>query len=127
MKTGTDKIGVTSQTLESLVERILSVVKPVKIVLFGSAAREKSKPNSDLDVLVIVPDGTPRRRTAQKIYREMIGFQSPVDIIVATENDLHEYGDNFGFVYYPALREGKQIYTDNSARKLTGSTFQTNV
>ena len=40
----------------------------------------------------------------------LLGFDHAVDLIVATEKDLQEHGDNFSLVYYPALREGKAIY-----------------
>lgn len=99
-----------SQSLNELVERILQVVKPVKIIMFGSAARGTMTSNSDIDVLVIVPDGVPRRKTAQDIYQNMIGYGLAVDVVVATETDLKTYGDNFSMVYYPALQEGAEIY-----------------
>ncbi len=67
-------------------------------------------PHSDVDLLVVVPDGVHRRKTAQAIYRNMIGNAFAVDIIVATVSDLQKYGDNIGLVFYPALREGKEIY-----------------
>ena len=98
------------QVLDDLVRRIVEVAHPRQIILFGSAARGDMGPNSDLDVLVIVPDGTPRRQTAQTIYRQLIGLDAAVDVIVATESDLRQYGNNFGLVYYPALREGRAIY-----------------
>lgn len=99
-----------SQSLDELVERILRVAKPVKIILFGSAARGTMTSDSDIDVLVVVSDGTPRRKTAQDIYQNLIGFGLAADVVVATENDLREHGDNFSMVYYPALREGAEIY-----------------
>ena len=96
--------------LDDLVRRILAVVQPRRIILFGSAARGDMHPDSDLDILVVVPDGTPRRQTAQTIYRNLIGLRAAVDVVVATESDVHQYGDNFSLVYYPALREGRTIY-----------------
>ena len=96
--------------LDDLVRRILAVVQPRRIILFGSAARGDMRPNSDLDILVVVPDGTPQRQTAQTIYRHLIGLRAAVDVVVATESDVHQYGDNFSLVYYPALREGRTIY-----------------
>ena len=98
------------QVIDELVRRIVETAHPLRIILFGSAARGEMGSNSDLDVLVVMPDGTHRRRTAQRIYRNMIGFALAVDVIVATESDLYQYGDNFSLVYYPALREGKEIY-----------------
>ena len=98
------------KVIDELVRRIVEVAHPLRIILFGSASRGDMGPDSDLDVLVVVPDGTHRRHTAQRIYRNMIGFGLAVDVVVATESDLRQYSDNFSLVYYPALREGREIY-----------------
>ena len=98
------------ETLRDLVCRIDEVAHPLRIILFGSAARGEMGPNSDVDVLVVVSGGTHRRHTAQRIYRHMIAFPLAVDGVVATEGDLSKHKDNFSLVYYPALREGKEIY-----------------
>ncbi|MGH7599100.1 MAG: nucleotidyltransferase domain-containing protein [bacterium] len=100
------------QKLQELAERIVDAVHPLRIVLFGSAARGEMGPNSDLDVLVVMPEGVHKRKTAQLIYRHLLGFGFATDVIVATENDLRKYGDNFSLVYYPALREGREIYAN---------------
>lgn len=96
--------------LNELIRRICSVAKPVKIILFGSAARGEMKPESDLDVLVIVSKDTNTRQVSRHINRNLIGFRMSADVIVATEDDLSRYKDNPGMVYYPALREGREIY-----------------
>jgi len=44
--------------------RILQMVKPQRIVLFGSAARGELKTDSDLDILVIVRGPVHRKRAA---------------------------------------------------------------
>lgn len=56
-------------TLARLNSAIVEAVRPVRIILFGSAARGEMRAKSDLDVLVIVPDGRNRRRVAGTIYR----------------------------------------------------------
>ncbi|MBI3947291.1 MAG: nucleotidyltransferase domain-containing protein [Armatimonadetes bacterium] len=98
------------EVLDTLVARIVEAIHPDRIVLFGSAARGEMRPDSDVDVLVVVSEGTHRRHAAQAVYRHLIGFEHPVDVVVATESDLRELGDNFSLVYYPALREGREIY-----------------
>lgn len=98
------------QKLQELTERIVDAVHPLRIILFGSAARGEMGPNSDLDVLVVMSEGVHRRKTAQLIYRHLLGFGFATDVVVATESDLRKYGDNFSLVYYPVLREGKEIY-----------------
>ncbi len=96
--------------LNDLVARICRVVDPVRIVLFGSSARGTAGPDSDLDVLVIVKDGLPRRKIAMKIYRELVGLGLPVDLVVATDAVIRKYGSSQALVYEPALREGKELY-----------------
>lgn len=96
--------------LKETVQRILSVVQPRKVLLFGSASRGEMHKDSDIDILVVVQSGMHRRKTAQKIYRNMIGLGFAVDIIVVTEDDVEEFKDNLGMVIRPALEEGEILY-----------------
>ena len=52
-------------------------------------------PDSDLDVLVVMPDGIHRRDTATVVYRCLRRFPYPKDIVVATVGDLALYGLKF--------------------------------
>lgn len=97
-------------TIQQLVQKIVEAVNPLRIVLFGSAARGQMNPDSDLDLLVVMPRGTHRRRTAQQLYRQLEGVGVPFDIIVATPEDLERHKDNIGLIYRTILREGRQIY-----------------
>lgn len=96
--------------LKETIKRILSVVKPRRVILFGSAARGEMHPDSDLDFLVVIPSGIHRRKTAQKIYRNLIGVGFAADIIVVTEDDIEKFKDNIGMVIKPALKEGRILY-----------------
>ena len=100
----------SKKILEEAVRRILSVVAPRRIVLFGSAARGNMGPNSDLDFLVVMPDGVHRRRTSQRILRALFDFDMPKDIVVVTESDVMDYGTNPSLVIAPALEEGVELY-----------------
>jgi predicted nucleotidyltransferase len=95
--------------LDEIVRKILEVSKPKRLILFGSAARGEMGPESDLDLLVIMPDGAHRRRTAQTLYRKLAGLGLAKDIVVATESDIREHAANPTMVLYPALREGKEL------------------
>ena len=59
--------------VDEVVHSILAAAQPLKIMLFGSAARGTMGPGSDLDLLVVVPDGTLRRQTAQDISMHLFG------------------------------------------------------
>ena len=99
-----------SEAIEQLVRRIIELVYPLRIILFGSAARGEMESDSDIDVLVVIPEGVHRRRTAQLLYRQIRGLGVPFDILVATPNDLEVHRDNIGLIYKTILREGREVY-----------------
>jgi len=92
-----------------LVSRIVAVAQPEQIILFGSAARGAVYEDSDLDILVI-KSGANRRELAGRIYRQLLGFGRPVDIVVATPEDIERYRHSPALVLAPALKEGVLIY-----------------
>ena len=98
------------QTIEKVVNRIVQAVQPLQIILFGSAARDEMGPDSDLDVLVVMPDGTHRLQTMRLLYRQMAGVGFPVDIVVTTPHQLEEHRNNMGLIYHTVLTEGKEVY-----------------
>lgn len=98
------------EKINQLVNNIVDLVNPLEIILFGSAARGELNKNSDIDLLVIMPEGVHRRKTAQMLYSKIVGLGIPFDILVATQNDLVQHKDNIGLVYQTILREGKEIY-----------------
>jgi predicted nucleotidyltransferase len=103
-------MAVDQHTLKRLVARIVEAVQPRRIILFGSAARGQMGAHSDVDLLVVMPDGIHRRRTAQAIYLGLNGTGIAKDIVVVTEGDVRAYGNNPSLVLFPALREGREIY-----------------
>lgn len=98
------------QQIDSLVQVIVEAVHPLRVILFGSAARGQATAESDVDLLVVVPDGTHRRHTAQHLYRTIRGITIPFDLIVATPSDLEKHRDNPGLIYRSILQEGKTLY-----------------
>ncbi|MEO5341588.1 MAG: nucleotidyltransferase domain-containing protein [Magnetococcus sp. MYC-9] len=92
--------------LNEMVRRIVDVAHPLRIILFGSAARGEMGPDSDLDFLVVMPDGVHRRKVAITAYNALGGLGIPKDILVVTENDIQQYGGNHSLVIAPALAEG---------------------
>ena len=99
-----------SEVIEQLVQRIIELVQPLRIILFGSAARGEMGPDSDIDVLVVMPEGVHRRQTAQLLYQQIRGLGVPFDILVATPDDLERHRDNIGLIYQSILREGREVY-----------------
>ena len=93
-----------------LVSDIVAAVDPLRVVLFGSAGRGTMRDDSDLDVLVVMPAGAHRRRTAQLLYRNIWDVPAPADIVVVTEDDLESWKDDPARVIRHALVDGETIY-----------------
>ncbi len=98
------------KVVESLVQKIVEAVHPLKIILFGSYAQDKANPDSDIDVLVVMPEGVHCRRTAQLLYRQIRGLGVPFDILVTTPKVLKKHKDNIGLIYRTVLKQGREIY-----------------
>jgi len=96
--------------LDSITERIVSAASPVRIILFGSAAEERMGRDSDIDLLIVMPDGTHRRNTAKNIYRKLAGMGFSKDIVVVTESDVETHRNNPAMVIHPAIKNGKELY-----------------
>ena len=101
---------VMESAVREAVERIVEQVHPSRIILFGSTARDEHGLDSDMDLLVIMPEGTHKRRTAQMLYRGLRGLPVPVDVLVTTEVDLDRQKDNPGLIYRTILQEGRELY-----------------
>ncbi|MEW5803188.1 MAG: nucleotidyltransferase domain-containing protein [bacterium] len=99
-----------TDSIDLLVQQIVEAVHPLRIILFGSAARGQMHPESDIDLLVVMPEGVHRRRTAQFLYRQIKSLKVSFDILVATPGDLERHKDNIGLIYRVILQEGKEVY-----------------
>ncbi|NQS97946.1 MAG: nucleotidyltransferase domain-containing protein [candidate division Zixibacteria bacterium] len=111
------------QIINDLIKSIVELVDPLQIILFGSAARGEMSPDSDIDLLVVMPNGTHRRNTAMFLYSKIRGISIPYDILVTTEKDMIENKDDIGFIYYYALKEGKSIYVRGKKKAKVAGTM----
>jgi len=107
---GGEGVNKLSGILQEVVRRIVDAAHPLRIILFGSAARGKVDRDSDLDLLIVMPEGTHRRRISQIVYRALRGIDMPKDIVVVTERDIADYGDDPSLVVKPALDDGVELY-----------------
>jgi len=101
---------VNQEQLKEPIKRIVEAVHPLRIILFGSAAQGEVGPDSDVDILVVMPEGTHHRHTAQYLYRTICGVTIPFDIVVATPGDLDKHRHNPGLIYKTILEEGRTLY-----------------
>ena len=102
------KATLDREKLDDIIQRIVEVARPEKIILFGSAARGDMGPNSDVDLLVVKEGGDADLRA--RIYDRLYGVGAPVDAILVSPADIERYKDSHSLVIKPALRDGIVVY-----------------
>jgi HEPN domain-containing protein/predicted nucleotidyltransferase len=96
--------------IREVVERVVAAAGPQRIIVFGSVARGGGGEHSDLDLLVVKEEPFDRRDVGDAIRRSLAGLGIPLDLILATPEDLARYGNSIALVYLPALEEGRVVY-----------------
>ena len=96
--------------LPEITQRILAVSDPEKIILFGSFARGEEQPDSDLDLMVVIKVVQSPRAESVRLRRALRGLLVPIDIVVATPEQLERHRNTVGLIYRTILSEGKVLY-----------------
>jgi predicted nucleotidyltransferase len=96
--------------IQEIVRRILGVARPQRIILFGSAAGAHTSADSDIDLLIVEPDGCDRQREYVRIREALRGMGYPFDIILTSAEWFEASKEVVGGIAYPASKYGKVIY-----------------
>jgi predicted nucleotidyltransferase len=96
--------------IQRMVDRIVRRFRPERVILFGSHARGEGGPDSDVDLLVVMPVSGAKREKQLEVRRVLRGIRVPVDVIVTTPEDFEWRREVVGTIEYPANREGKVLY-----------------
>ena len=96
--------------INEMVNRIVEHFDPEKIILFGSHARGEAGPESDVDLLVVMPITGSKRKKMVEIGVALHEIPLAKDIIVTTPEDFEWRKEIVGTIERPAEREGKVLY-----------------
>ena len=99
-----------SKQIQEMVDRIVKQFDPEKIILFGSHARGDAGPDSDVDLLVVMPVAGSKRDKMVEIGVALHDIPLPKDIIVTTPEDFEWRKEIVGTIERPAVQEGKVLY-----------------
>src|SRR5438067_2057549 len=102
-----------AQELACIVERLVVALHPERIYAFGSRARDDAHPDSDVDLMVIVPDSTEssywRIRHARDAVRPR-QYLFSLDILVWTRDEFEERLPAVSSLPATVADEGKLLY-----------------
>ncbi len=104
------QVNADETVLAEIVRRLVEAVDPDRIVLFGSRARGDSRPDSDLDLLIVKDSAEPRHRRVVPAYRALRGLGIPKDIVWYTPQELADWAGVVNHLVRRALNEGRVLY-----------------
>jgi predicted nucleotidyltransferase len=100
---------IPQKAIDQVVEQIVEKFKPQKIILFGSYARGNPRPESDVDMLVVMNTKLKDVRQAIEICQQ-IDYRFGLDLIVHTPKYLMERVKRGDWFLRDVLKEGKVLY-----------------
>jgi predicted nucleotidyltransferase len=106
---------IPQKAIDQVVQQIVEKFKPQKIILFGSYARGDPRPESDVDMLVVMD--TPLKDVHQAIQIcQQIEYRFGLDLIVYTAEHLKERFEMNDWFVRDMLKEGKVLYEAEAAK-----------
>ncbi len=102
--------GDKQEIIQEMVHRIVKGFQPERIILFGSHVRREAGPDSDVDLLVVMPVEGSKREKVVEIRVALHDIRIPKDIIVTTPEAFERRKEVVGTIERPAAREGEVLY-----------------
>jgi predicted nucleotidyltransferase len=97
--------------LREVVQRLVSAYEPERIYLFGSTGRGETQLDSELDIMVVVPDNASAdRRRSRLAYQVLRGTGAAGDVLVWTKRSFDERLHLKASLPATVIREGKILY-----------------
>jgi predicted nucleotidyltransferase len=97
--------------LAGVVRRLVDMYRPERIYLFGSVARGDANPDSDYDLMVVVPDAALGRfRSEDPGYGVLRGTGIGADILIWTRKDFDRQLHSKASLPSTVVREGRALY-----------------
>lgn len=101
----------SSAILEHIVQTIVTLLEVEKVILFGSYASGHPGSDSDIDLLVVLPEGPSKLEAYLKIRKALKGFEVPLDILVLTSEEFAFYTEEWkNSVVFEAKEKGIVLY-----------------
>src|SRR6266545_3514299 len=97
--------------LAEAVRRLVDAYHPERIYLFGSVARGDAGPDSDYDLMLVVPDdASPERRRSRLAYEALHGTGTAADVLVCTSSYFEDRRLLRASLPGTILREGRLLH-----------------
>ncbi|MFZ5453918.1 MAG: nucleotidyltransferase domain-containing protein [Thermodesulfobacteriota bacterium] len=97
--------------LHEILRRLVETFQPDRVYLFGSKARSEAGPDSDYDLLIVVPDeAPPEKKRSRLAYQALRGTRAAADVLVWTREAFDSRLHLPASLPATITREGKLLY-----------------
>ncbi|MBF0461303.1 MAG: nucleotidyltransferase domain-containing protein [Magnetococcales bacterium] len=101
---------IAPDTLSEMVHTIVAHCDPDRIILFGSYASGNPTPDSDLDLLVVMPSSLPRYKRALPIRMLFRPSPCPMDILVYTPEEVDYWLGTANHIITNIMQSGQVLH-----------------
>jgi predicted nucleotidyltransferase len=99
------------ERLRPVLERLVESLGAEEIWLFGSRAEMRARPDSDYDLLAVLPDGTPEEQLDPvRAWSLVRGLGVPVDVVPCTRSEFEEEKHEIDTLARAAFIRGVRLY-----------------
>jgi len=103
--------GRLSELADEIAAKLMRGMGAEAVWLFGSAARGEPTDDSDIDLLVVVPESSmPRYQRAREAHAIVSDIRVPKDIVVLTREEWERESRVVSSLPSTVQREGKLLY-----------------
>ena len=101
---------IANETIEQVGRSLGRAAGARKVILFGSHATGRARPDSDVDYFIIADSTLPRHKRSRALYAMFHPYPFPMDILVYTPEEVERnLQDPTSFVR-SVLTEGRELY-----------------
>ena len=102
---------ISKSKIQEAVKRLVETYQPLSIYLFGSYAWGKPHDESDLDFMLVVPEGIePTFELRRKGNRALAGIGFSVDFLFNSPSSFNIRAEHPSSLEYKIKKEGKIVY-----------------
>lgn len=101
---------VSEEKLAKVVRRLAETLRPRAIYLFGSHARGVPRPDSDVDLMVVVDDASVTIEHHRQGYACLRSMGVPAELHFSSRTRFERYADVVGSIQHEIRRKGVLLY-----------------
>ena len=101
---------ITEQAVNKALNKIISGLRPLKIILFGSYVKPKNEKPNDLDILIVMKSSIPFYKRVAQVKMLFNPAPFPMDVIIYTPEEFDKWRNTINHIIPEIIHNGKIVY-----------------